>query len=161
LTLLVAPPRGKAFDLVLKAAVEVGFTRIQPILTQYGVARPEGSSENWEQTLVAAMKQSANPWLPELAPPIPFAQALSYSAKALFGASPGAEALPTRQPLHQRLLETNAVFIGPESGFSRQEEEELLDHDAFPVTIGPAIMRVETAVPALAGYLYGAAAIPL
>ena len=158
LALFVAPPRGKAWDLVLKAAVELGFTRIQPFLSQYGVAKPDGCSDSWEQTLTAAMKQSANPWLPETAAPIPFSEALKAAGNAIFGASPGAEALPRQEPIREHMAKINAVFVGPEGGFSRREEEEMLAAGAFPITIGPAILRVETAVPALAGFLYGATA---
>ena len=58
LTLCVAPPRGKAFDLVLREAVELGFSAIQPILCTYGVARSEETGSGCQETLVAALKQS-------------------------------------------------------------------------------------------------------
>ncbi len=155
LTLLVAPPRGKAFDLVLRAAVELGFAAIQPILCTYGVARPEGTSEGWNQTLIAAVKQSANPWLPVIKPPMEFADALACPEyrQAAFGASPAAEATPAQT------VDANAVtalWVGPEGGFAPAEESALLSSGLRPITIGQCVLRVETAVPALAGYLAGA-----
>ena len=77
LELCVAPPRGKAFELVLKAATELGFAVIQPILCRYGVARPDGAADSWQETLVAALKQSCKPWLPEVRAPREFATALA------------------------------------------------------------------------------------
>lgn len=153
LTLLVAPPRGKAFDLVLKAAAELCFTAIQPLLCQYGTARPEGTSEAWRQTLVAAVKQSANPWMPELREPMPFAAALTQfgGENGLFGASPAAEAT-ARQRHDGRGI--SALWVGPEGGFAPTEEQAMLDCGLLPVTLGNAVLRVETAVPALAGYIY-------
>lgn len=159
LTLCVAPPHGKAFDLVLKAAVELGFAVIQPILCQYGVARPEVISVNWLETLIAALKQSQNPWLPELRKPQEFQTTLSASRKdevrGIFGASPAGEATPHQAIPAITLPSIRQLWVGPEGGFAPGEEEALLEAGMLPVTIGNCTLRVETAVPALAGYLWG------
>ena len=159
LTLCVAPPRGKAFDLVLKASVELGFAAIQPILCTYGVSRPEEASDNWQETLVTALKQSSNPYLPEILPPRSFSEILEASRTdiSVFGASPAAEATPHQPLTPTRAAATTRLWIGPEGGFTQQEEQALLDHAAIPITLGHCILRVETAVPALAGCLYGLA----
>ena len=159
LTLCVAPPRGKAFDLVLKAAVELGFAAIQPVLCTYGVARPEEASDNWQETLVTALKQSSNPYLPEILPPKSFSEVLDTSRECLgvFGASPAAEATPHQQLTPGRAAATTRIWVGPEGGFTQPEEQALLEHGMIPITLGHCILRVETAVPALAGYLYGLA----
>ena len=159
LTLCVAPPRGKAFDWILRTATELGVSVIQPILCRYGVARPEGVSENWHDTLVTAMKQSQNPWLPELCGPREFSAVLKESiasgATSVFGASPAAEATP-HQPLSSgTAAQVSRVWVGPEGGFAPEEEEAFLAAGCIPVTIGAATLRVETAVPALMGYLWG------
>ena len=159
LTLCVAPPRGKAFDLVLKAAVELGISAIQPILCEYGVARPEDASDSWQETLVAAMKQSSNPFLPLLLPPMEFSKALESSSgvAGLFGASPAAEATAFQRLTPQTANSIARVWVGPEGGFAPQEEEALLKAGAIPVTLGRCVLRVETAVPALLGCIYGVA----
>lgn len=157
LTLYVAPPRGKAFDLVLKAACELGFVAIQPILCTYGVARPEETSDGWLETLISALKQSANPWMPVLRNPITFTEALGSATDApgVFGASPAAEATPHQPLTPQSARDTKILWVGPEGGFAQPEEEALLQAGAIPVTLGRCVLRVETAVPALAGCLYG------
>jgi len=157
LTLYVAPPRGKAFDLVLKAACELGFTAIQPILCAYGVARPDEASDGWQETLVSALKQSANPWMPILRQPISFQAALNAAngLPGVFGASPAAEATPHQPLTPQRAQATQILWVGPEGGFAQAEEDALLQAGTIPVTLGRCVLRVETAVPALAGCLYG------
>ena len=159
LTLCVAPPHGKAFDLVLKAAVELGFAVIQPILCQYGVARPEVISVNWLETLIAALKQSQNPWLPELREPQEFQTILSASradeVQGIFGASPAGEATPHRVVPAATVQSIRWLWVGPEGGFTPDEERALLEAGMIPVTIGKCTLRVETAVPALTGYLWG------
>ncbi len=160
--LLVAPPRGKAFDLVLKASVELGIRAIQPILCTYGVSRPEEISGGWRETLVGAVKQSGNPFLPAVLPPLAFSQALLQyppGEGAVFGASPAAEATERRRLTPAAALGCPALWVGPEGGFSREEEEALLQAGALPVTLGESVLRVETAVPALMGCLLGIASL--
>ncbi len=161
--LCVAPPRGKAFDLVLKAAVELGVRAIQPILCHYGVARPEEIAGSWQDTLVSALKQSANPYLPQVLPPLEFSASLEKLHSLpdhpgiLFGASPAAEATARRHFGVTEAKECRSLFVGPEGGFAPAEESALLSAGAIPVTLGSAVLRVETAVPALLGCLYGVA----
>lgn len=155
LELCVAPPRGKAFELVLKAATELGFAVIQPILCRYGVARPDGAADSWQETLVAALKQSCNPWLPEVRAPREFATALADGVPGIFGASPAAEATPRQALAAETARRVRRIWVGPEGGFAPEEESALLAAGMGPVTIGAATLRVETAVPALAGYLWG------
>ena len=143
-------PRSKAFDLVLKAATELGFTAVQPVLSQRGVARPEECSGNWQETILTAMKQSINAWPPTVLAPRPFDALLAATLPGtmLFGAVPKEEAAPRPGAASIR-----SIWVGPEGGFAPEEEEALLRRGALPVTIGHAVLRVETAVPALAGYL--------
>lgn len=163
--LCVAPPRGKAFDLVLKAAVELGVRAIQPILCAYGVARPGEIAGSWQDTLVTALKQSANPYLPQLLPPLEFAGALEHFCaqsdhpRILFGASPAAEATARKHFGSAEAKQCRYLFVGPEGGFAPAEESALLASGAIPVTLGSAVLRVETAVPALLGCLHGVASL--
>lgn len=149
--LYVAPPRGKTSGLVLRMATELGVWRITPILCEYGVARPEGDKASWRAELVAACKQSGNAFVPEMDAPVAFADALAQAVEpGVFGAvprtgSPGENEVPTTGEL--------GLWIGPEGGFSAAEEEALHASRFVPLTVGRWILRVETAVPALLGYL--------
>ena len=154
--LYVAPPRGKTTALVLRAAVELGVWQISPILCQYGVAKPDAGKASWRGELVTAMKQSGNPFLPALDAPCSFKEALAAAVEpGVFGAVPRDAAgefgeLPTTGEL--------GLWIGPEGGFSPDEEDALYGRGFAPVTVGNWILRVETAVPALVGHLVARAA---
>ena len=153
--LYLAPPRAKIMEQVVRFATELGVARITPILCRYGVSKPEGSKESWLQTAIVAMKQSRNPWLPLLDEPVSFQTAVSSATECSFlGAVPATAAscdTPNPEVCRQKGV---ALWIGPEGGFSPDEEESILEQGAYPLTVGPCILRVETAVPALLGAIY-------
>ena len=154
-----------------KAFVSAAFDGVDAsisVLGEYGVSRPEESSDGWRSTLLAAMKQSCNPFLPLLAEPVDFSHALSQRRAGrcdIFGASPGAEGralalLAGRSAEASGAVEGNtaacrSIWIGPEGGFSPREEELLMAAGIAPVTLETCVLRVETAVPALVGFLLG------
>ena len=152
IVLYVAPPRNKNMDTVLKSATELGVARIVPVICRYAVSRPDASAASWSQTLVTAMKQSDNPWLPELDAPIAFSDALSTSEEdGFFGAVPREDDVQTLSlPYKPSRL---SLWVGPEGGFSLGEEQALRTKGLMPLTVGPWILRVETAVTALLGSL--------
>ncbi len=160
LHLLVAPPRAKLMAQLVKDATELGVWRITPLTCEFSVAKPEGGAvvEHWRADALAALKQSGNPFLPELDAPCPFAQALrELPAAGVFGdASAGAAAPPGFTAVPPDAHTVLPVWIGPEGGFSENERGALLSRGAVPVRVGSWILRVETAVPALVGFLLGA-----
>ena len=153
--LYLAPPRAKIMELVVRFATELGVARITPILCQYGVSKPDGNKESWLQTAIVAMKQSRNPWLPILDEPVVLNAALSSATECSFlGAVPATVTScspPSPEACRQKGV---ALWIGPEGGFSPDEENAIMGQGACPLTVGPCVLRVETAVPALLGALY-------
>lgn len=155
--LLVAPPRGKAMGVIVRQATELGVTHITPVLCRYGVAKPDADAacRTWRQEAVAAMKQSGNPFLPQVEVPTLFAAAVAEPAnRGYVGAVPtGAWTEGVRvAPLSSAGA---ALWIGPEGGFSTEEVQALRQAGCRPLTVGAHILRVETAVPALLGMLIG------
>ena len=152
--LYVAPPKGKNWDVILKMATELGVTRITPILCRYGVSRPDEAKDGWWETLIAACKQSGNPWLPQMDDPLGFREAVAQSVGecGFVGMVPRHQQKEVwKDPAFQ--AGNLALWVGPEGGFTEEEEEALLHNGAHPLTVGEWILRVETAVPALLGAL--------
>ena len=152
ITLYIAPPHSKSFETILKTAAELGIREITPIICRYGVAKPKNSNKNWQNNLVAACKQAINPWLPKINEIMKFADALkNMQGKAIFGA------VPKRKQASKEIFDADnekfSLWIGPEGGFSTDEEELLLKNNASAVTVGNYVLRIETAVPALTGYI--------
>lgn len=99
LLLYTAVPRKAKFDTLLKQAAELGVREIRLLLCERSVAAPEGS-DRWETLLQEGCKQSGNPFLPKIAPPVKLAAALAeFSGTGYFGAveNPGAEAPRARR----------------------------------------------------------------
>ena len=147
--LYVAPPKTKCMDIVLKSATELGVSLITPIICRYGVSKIEGEfKESWRNQLVIAIKQSGNPWLPELQPPTSVEDALkSFCGSGYFGSVCKSE--KSILPPWDRPVGETSLWIGPEGGFAPEEESMMLEHGLYPLTVGNWILRVETAVSAL------------
>ena len=140
LLLYTAVPRKAKFNTLLKQAAELGVREIRLLLCERSVAAPEGS-DRWETLLQEGCKQSGNPFLPKIAPPVKLAAALAeFSGTGYFGAveNPGAEA---PRPAAGNV----AWFVGPEGGFTAAEEEAMARANIHALNLGPYVLRLETA----------------
>lgn len=146
--LFIAPPRRQKMDILLKQCAEVGVWSINPILTARSVSVPEKEAvlDRWQSLLLEGCKQSKNPFLPTVAMPIDFAVALRLAQeqgiKGFFG-SPRGE-LGLTSPLPSGCVDA-AWFVGPEGGFTTEEEDRLRDAGFGELRLGPWVLRVETA----------------
>jgi 16S rRNA (uracil1498-N3)-methyltransferase len=137
------------FDIVLEKVTELGVRCIQPMITRRCVA-DKLNLERARTVTVEAAEQCARTALPELAEPAKLDALLRDwpAERALFfadelGGAPAAEAFA----LHKGPA---AILIGPEGGFDDAEREAIRAHpQARPITLGPRILRGETA--AIAG----------
>ena len=152
-TLFIAPPKSKNIDTVIRTATELGTARIVPVLCRFGVAKPDlDTVANWTRTVIAAAKQSHNPWFPEITVPATFADALKTAGgHGFFGAVPQPQDAPSpTAPAAPAVdLQQTSLWIGPEGGFAPEELSALNAKGLQPLTVGQWILRVETAVPAL------------
>ena len=158
LTLMQAIPKGKNMEWILEKATELGAYRIVPLMTERTVvhldqADAAGKMERWKATAVDAIKQCGSPWLPRLEAPVSFALALRNAPKtdlAVFG-SFEPDAKPARAWCSQssdhlgRFPRDVTVWIGPEGDFSPAEILALREAGVLPMTMGPLVLRVETA----------------
>lgn len=139
---------------IVRQATELGVATIVPILCRYSVSRPaQGATHSWELDAKAALKQSGNAWLPEISPPVAFADALSSSSgPVVYGAVPiaDAEAPPEALPGSGDI----SVWVGPEGGFAAEELRALEEAGGQPLCVGPHVLRVDTAVCAVLACVY-------
>lgn len=155
--LCVALPKGKVFPSVLQKAVELGATEIVPLRSEHALVpsgRLEAKSGRWRTLLVEALKQSGNPFLPEL-------RAACSPAKALEREPPESLRICAalsldRRPFWQVLEELPpasplSFFVGPEGDFSESEYALLREAGCRFVDLGPLVLRVETAASLLLG----------
>lgn len=149
--------KGRAMDTVFQKATELGAVAVWPLVTERCVARVDsGSVESrvagWRTTAIEACKQCGNPWLPEIHPP----QTLDAFLRAGMGGVRVAAMLGGTPKLIADVLdglgelpEAITLMLGPEGDFTPAEEKAILESGALSITLGPLVLRADTA--AIAG----------
>lgn len=155
LVLACAVVKGRHFEWALEKAVELGAHRIIPLRCDNGVIDPgKGKQSRWSTLLKSALKQCGRSWLPSLSAPRSLAAALAADPDRLdlFGTVPDRTAnVPRWETLIRNrpspLPAALGIFVGPEGGWTAAEHE-LLTSRAQPVSLGPHVLRTETAAAA-------------
>ena len=158
LTLVQAIPKGKMMETIVQKAAELGAWKVVPILTDRTIAqldneRSDSKVEKWNWIAIDAIKQCGSTWLPKIADPIKPAQYLATADRGeitlLASLQPGAKH-PRRhfQDFVQergRKPKSITVWVGPEGDFTPAEINMILGSGALPITLGPLVLRSETA----------------
>jgi 16S rRNA (uracil1498-N3)-methyltransferase len=151
-TLYLAPPKRPRLEWLLEKATELGVGRIQPVITERTVSRLANPDRLGAQIIEAA-EQCRRLTVPELAEPLPLAAALARrdaGDRLLFADERGGEALADAL----RSGRAPSLLIGPEGGFTEAERAVVrAASKVIPVSLGPTILRTETAaIMMLAGW---------
>jgi 16S rRNA (uracil1498-N3)-methyltransferase len=140
--------KGDRMDTVVQKATELGATSITPIVTDFSVVRfdeKRSSSrvEHWAKVAQSACEQCGRNVVPHIASPISMLNWLGDEPRR--GAlilKPGATTPMTEASIDENEL---CLLIGPEGGFSPAEYERAVAAEMVPVSLGPRILRTETA----------------
>jgi len=158
ITLLTAIPRGERMDLLIEKACELGVARVVPVVAERSVVRPGAGTprrRRWEKIAREAARQCGRADVPRVDEPLPLAVALAApdlpaTRFALWEAE-------RTQSLRARLAaavatgpsggprSAVALLVGPEGGFPAGEIDTAAAAGFVPVSLGPRILRVETA----------------
>jgi len=149
-----------AWDEVLRYAGELGVDRLVWLQSDHAVAelkkdRVEEKRARWRDKLIQSLKQCGNPFLPELAVCFSVEESLAElvgEGVRLVAALRG-EPAPIGEALAGRGDGDLRVWIGPEGDFSERENGLFAAAGVRPVSLGPRILRAETAVLATAAVL--------
>lgn len=143
-------PKADKMDWIVQKCVELGACAVVPTVTARCVSRPDEKSAQkkcarWQKIAEEAAKQSGRGIIPQVADFLPFQAAVEQATAAgsvfLFFEG-GGQHIPE---LVEDSAETIAVFIGPEGGFEQQEVDFVTAHGGKIGTLGPRILRAETA----------------
>jgi 16S rRNA (uracil1498-N3)-methyltransferase len=158
ITLIQAIPKGQIFEAIVQKATELGVWRIVPLLSERVAARLVGEAaehkrEKWQQTAVEAIKQCGQRWLPRVEAPVVLPAWLASGEQfdlALFGSLEedrrhAREYFASFEKERRRRPDSVCVWIGPEGDFSPAEVEAIKKSGALPITLGPLVLRSETA----------------
>jgi 16S rRNA (uracil1498-N3)-methyltransferase len=157
-TLLQALPKGKLIESIIQKATELGAARIVPLLSERVMANldakdGERKAAKWQVTAIEALKQCGAPWLPRVETPISPAAFISrheHFDLPLVGSLQGETKHPREYfrnflGRHGTKPKSICFWIGPEGDFTIGELELIKRSGALPITLGPLILRTETA----------------
>jgi 16S rRNA (uracil1498-N3)-methyltransferase len=154
-----AIPKGKNMELIVQKAVEIGAAEIAPIVSDRTIVQLDAKSASqkqtkWQQIAIEAAKQCGQNWLPHVHAPKKLVEFFSTSEQPLDLCLIGS-LQPDAQQL-KRILQTYSsergdrpgsvlMLVGPEGDFTPAELALARRHGCQPITLGPIILRVETA----------------
>lgn len=155
ITLGQAIPKGKNMELIIEKATELGAARIVPLLSERTVVACDAGEalkkkQKWQRVAIEASKQCGQNWLPAVLTP--------QTPKEFFNGGHGFDLMliaslqPDAQPLKKVLADFGAerprrvlILVGPEGDFTPAEISLAKAHGCQPITLGPIILRTETA----------------
>lgn len=157
ITLFQGIPKSNKMDYIIQKCVELGVKRIVPIMTARTEVRIGSAPGNaslktarWRRIALESAKQCDRGIVPEIEEPAMFNKALGLAENCSLKLLPYEEekAKTLRgflRGLTPDICNRTAVFIGPEGGFTPVEVEEALGFGFESVSLGPRILRTETA----------------
>jgi 16S rRNA (uracil1498-N3)-methyltransferase len=155
-----AIPKGKNMDLIVQKAVEIGAAEIAPIISDRTIVQVDSESagqkqSKWQQIAIEAAKQCGQNWLPHVRAPRKLPELFSapgdgsFDLRLIGSLQPGAQhlkkILADYSTEHQHRPRSVLMLVGPEGDFTPAELDLARRHGCQPITLGPIILRVETA----------------
>lgn len=142
--------RGEKMDFTLQKAVELGVNAVTPLVTERCNVRPakerfEKKIKHWRAIAVHACEQCGRNQVPEIFAPMMLADWVeTVAVEQAFVLDPKA-GCALKQYLSGRSFSESALMVGPEGGLTIQEIECAKNRGFLPVSLGPRILRTETA----------------
>lgn len=151
-------PKGEKMELVIQKATELGVRGIIPLKTERCVVKLAGAKEEerrkrWQKVAIEAAKQCGRALVPEVLSPCSIGSFLASIPKERYLFVPWEEgglsikAVLSEEKPQQAQTSSRPVFlvIGPEGGLAASEVNDLKKNGGIPLTLGPRILRTETA----------------
>jgi 16S rRNA (uracil1498-N3)-methyltransferase len=163
LTLVQGVPKGDRMEAIVQALTQLGVHRVAPTLTERVVVRLEPArwrerARRWQRVAREAAKQCGRAVVPDVDPPAPLTDRLALAGTVELAlclwegrARPLGEALDAAAA--DGPPRSIAVLVGPEGGLARTEVEAAEQRGWQVVSLGPRILRTETAGPVVAAVL--------
>ena len=158
LTLLQAIPKGKLLNSIIQKATELGASRVVPLLTERVVThldedKTDARRDHWQHVAIEAIKQCGAHWLPRVEAATTTAEFLAraevFDLPLIASLQPGAchprEHFDNFRRTHGRQPASLCVWVGPEGDFTPEEVASVLAAGARPITLGPLVLRSDTA----------------
>ena len=148
---LFAPLKRSRLDYMIQKAVELGVSRLRPVFTSRTIMK-RVNLERMQANVIEAAEQCGVLFLPKVSEPENLKKIISDwpEERNLIFCDERAQIKSPIDALSSKTSQPVSVLVGPEGGFD-QEEQDLLRNQPFvtPVSLGPRIMRADTAAVAI------------
>lgn len=157
ITLVLAVFKFDRIEWAIEKATELGVARILPLIAQRSDAHLASAAakrvERWRRIAREAAQQSRRAAPPEIAAPARLQDVLELAADCRIVLSEGEDQLSLKQAVAD-CRETIALAVGPEGGWTAEEERAFREHRWTAASVGPTILRAETAAIAALSIVY-------
>ena len=148
--------KGDRFDWLVQKATEFGVTEIQPLFTEraevkLNVERAEKKSRQWRAIAVSACEQSGRNLVPAIAAPTAIEDWLNQDSAAECFILDPVQGVSFKD--YSLVGQQVRLLVGPEGGLSDQEVDLAISQGYQPLSLGPRILRTESAPLAAIGAL--------
>ena len=156
--LYVAVAKSKSMDFIMQKATELGVAQVQPVVAERSIAVAMGKRklEHWRGIARSACEQCGRADMPEIVMPIRVGQLNAPEDMTAFVLDPDSRPVLTTA-LGVAPVSRVAALFGPEGGLTAAEVRAAAEKGFTPVSLGPRLMRVETAVTAAVSVLQACA----
>lgn len=156
-TLAVGMPANERMDWLVEKAVELGAAELQPLLCERAVLRLSGERaerrrEHWQAQALAATEQCGRTRVMQVRPVCGLADWLGQ-VQGVEAARLLLSPLATQPPRRPAAGDALVLLSGPEGGLGGGEEEAARRAGFAPVTLGPRVLRADTAPLAMLAWL--------
>jgi 16S rRNA (uracil1498-N3)-methyltransferase len=162
LTLLLALIKFDHFEWALEKGTEAGVGRFIPVIaerSEKGLDRavPKRMTR-WQRIVLEASQQSRRDTMPVIEPVMPFKRAIGVTAiqRYVLDEDPGASPILNAVPSAPSARDEVALLVGPEGGWASFERDLAIDAGWMPVSLGPQVLRAETAAVTAASIVFNA-----
>ena len=145
-------PKGTKMELILQKLTEIGVDEIVLVQAKRSVTKIDNKKEDkkierWERIIYEAAKQSKRAKIPKLTGVLTFKEALADMQNNDLNLCPyeNERTISIKEAIKDSSANTIGIFVGPEGGFEEEEIEKIQEIDGKVVSLGPRILRTETA----------------
>ena len=145
-------PKGTKMELILQKLTEIGVDEIVLVQAKRSVTKIDNKKEDkkierWERIIYEAAKQSKRAKIPKLTGVLTFKEALADMQNNDLNICPyeNERTISIKEAIKDSSANTIGIFVGPEGGFEEEEIEKIQEIDGKVVSLGPRILRTETA----------------
>lgn len=153
-TLFQGLPKADKMEFIVQKCIELGVTEIVPVITERSISKINTDKDanakvsRWQKIALEAAKQCNRGIVPSVGMPVRFSDAVNIAANKDLSIIPyEKESTAGFKDIASVCsnITTASIFIGPEGGFTEQEIEKAEDRGVRKITLGPRILRTETA----------------